>query len=84
MKCSTLILATAVLGLSGPGIAAESEQNAEVKKSKRVCKRVRPTGTHFTLRVCRSQAKWDEMEEVAQEEAERASRASRPATTDDG
>ena len=63
-------------------LPARADSNAEpavtstlVEKNKpnpnmRVCKRVKPTGSHIRRRVCLKQKQWDEMREAAQKSLE--------------
>ncbi len=66
------VSATLVLFLAG-GFAAQmafaEEVNVKKKdpKTRVVCIRTSRVGTHFSRRVCHTQAQWDEMQRAAQE-----------------
>jgi len=72
---STLL--TAALCVGNPVAAAQAEEKpvpeAEVAKvakknpNKRVCRKVKPTGSHIPTRVCLKQRDWDEMQRAAQQ-----------------
>ena len=54
--------------LFGNVYATEEPQTADTKKqaakhnpNKKVCKKVKTTGSHFSKRVCLKQKEWDEM-----------------------
>ena len=71
----TTIIAVLFLMLCGSFVApdgwAEPEKKAKVAKKadKKVCKKVKTTGSHFKKRVCMKQSRWDAMAREAQEGA---------------
>ena len=80
----TATLAAVILA-GGVDIAAtETERRVKTSKSttkaknRRVCKRVKVTGTHFAQRICQTQAQWDAMGERDREQMERINPAAAP------
>ena len=68
------VLATAAVLLGGVSVqGADDDRKArkEAKKTK-VCRRVKETGTHFSRKICKSQAEWDEIRRRDQEEMARS------------
>ena len=71
------ILLAAVLMLSMPVSAAADTSDSEaveqkkakkkVNPNKRICKKVKATGSHLTQKVCLKRRDWDEMARRAQE-----------------
>lgn len=60
------------LTISGGLAASDLEGEAVVKAeepsaNKRVCKKVKPTGSHLRQRVCLKKKEWDSMEDAARE-----------------
>ncbi len=49
--------------LSTPEVKKEKKKSA----NKRLCKKVKPTGSHIATRVCLKQREWDAMAKGAQE-----------------
>jgi len=57
------------------GRSAEVENNRQIAQpapNKRVCKKVKPTGSHIAQRVCLKQREWDAMQQEARERMSRA------------
>lgn len=70
----TLILVTgAVPGLSNAQDAGDAKASANTtaevapRPNKRVCRKVKPTGSHIPQKVCMKQKEWDKMRREAQE-----------------
>ncbi len=63
-----ILLTVATLAYGAEGVAGDAEKK-EKKKSpnSRVCKKVKPTGSHIGQRVCLKKKEWDAMEKAAQE-----------------
>ena len=73
MKSLFTVLALAVaVSFSGGAYASETADAKQSKaKSKKVCKRVRVTGSRIRERVCRTQRDWDLLERESQETLDR-------------
>ena len=55
-------------GLAAPmAFAEEVEVKKKDPKTRVVCIRTSQVGTHFSRRVCHTQARWDEIQRAAQE-----------------
>lgn len=65
------LLSPALLASDTPSSTAIDPNHPEIKKqlknpNRRVCKRVKVTGSHFRQKVCRSQAEWARIREASQ------------------
>jgi hypothetical protein len=74
MLCLLVIATTGMFSVS-EGLAAQPDQQAveatetkQVNPNKRVCKRVKPTGSHLYKRVCMKKKEWDAMAKAARED----------------
>ncbi|MFT7651889.1 MAG: hypothetical protein ACI9UU_000996 [Candidatus Azotimanducaceae bacterium] len=64
------VLPVSFLVANSSSATAESSAPKETKKktgNKRVCKKVKPTGSHIASRVCLKKKEWDAMAKAAQE-----------------
>ena len=70
-----LVIGVVMLSLSTPVIADDKTSGdpvAEAKKqsaNKKVCKKVKVTGSHFKQRVCMKRSEWDDMRRDSQRAA---------------
>ena len=76
-RVSMIVGVSCLLGLgglsatawAGEQVATEQTSVKKAKKknpNKRICKKVKPVGSHLPQRVCLKQRKWDEIETAAQ------------------
>ena len=49
------------------GVSAGVAKPAKQSPNKRVCKKVKPTGSHLRQRVCMKKKEWDAMEKAARQ-----------------
>lgn len=63
---------------------AQAEKERSKKKNKRVCKRVKTTGSRIPERVCRKQSEWDRMRDNARENAQQTFNERNRASSVDG
>ena len=70
----TFILVTgSVPGISSAQEAGDAKDSADTaaevapRPNKRVCRKVKPTGSHIPQKVCMKQKEWDKMRREAQE-----------------
>ena len=62
------------------GVASQKK----VKQNQRVCKKVKPTGSHIGQRVCLKKKEWDAMERAAQEKLRNSTTHSRGGVSQGG
>ena len=57
---------------------AQADENKVKKaKDKRVCRRIKVTGSRIKERICRKQSQWDQLEEAARENVQQSYEGSR-------
>ena len=66
-----LLIAAPVSAATDTGASDDAKRASQQAQNKRVCKRVKVTGTHFARRICRSQREWDEMQRQNEEDMDR-------------
>ena len=55
-------------------ILAGQDDQADAKKSRRICKMILPTGSRLPIRTCRTKEEWDRQEQQFQRDAEQQRR----------
>lgn len=76
MKLKEVTILTIALLACIATTPAHAAENSESAKSKKVCKKFRPTGTRFSKKVCMTQHRWDELKKNAQDLARNSQRLS--------
>ena len=68
----TVSLAFALSFTGGAAYADDKQADSKANPEKRVCKRVKVTGTRIKEKVCRKQRDWDALREESRETVDRA------------
>jgi hypothetical protein len=72
MKSFHLLMAAALLSVSGAALAEDQASAGEPKKEKKICKTERVTGSLTRVsRTCMTQADWDRLREGTRNELDR-------------